>query len=524
MKKGKEEMKKDVRNMRMSFFISSFLFLFLSQPVHGQKLIEYESGMGSRDPHNHNVWILYKDVVATHEGMVLFADSAHFDMERNSLTAFRNIEIQLSDTTTIFGNRLFYDGDARILDIWADTVVLIDGQTILKANHLTYDRNQTLAYYDKWGHTVSRNRTLDSRQGYYNSTEKEFYIYEQVRLSDSVSVITTDFLKYNTKSYIAHFETPTHVYSDSSTIYSELGEYNTDTKFAISYRKSHVDGTGWTIDSDTLYYDEVYDYGRAMGNVVYIDSLNFITCTGKFGESNRAEHYSYMSDSARVMHVDEYGDSLFMYADTVYMTVDSANHLYTMHANDSVLVFRRDFQARCDSAFYYAPDRYLTMYKSPIIWFDHYQCTADTIELLHDTSGLRLAVFRTNCFTIEQVDRDNYNQLKGRYGQVYFKQGRPDYADIYGNATMVFHITEVEDSSHLAMVGSNVGRGTDIRIYFDTNRQPRRVVTYEKPEMETYPPGQLPEEWMRLPGFNWQPALRPRKPEDIPGKIFLGFD
>ena len=481
----------------------------------GQKLIEYTAGMGSRDSHNPNVWILYKDVVAMHDGMVLFADSAHFDMERNSLTAYRNVEIQLSDTTTIFGDRLFYDGDARVLDIWADTVVLIDGVTILKANHLTYDRNQTLAYYDKWGHTVSRNRTLDSRQGYYNSTVKEFYIYDSVRLSDSIILITTNYLNYNTRTYVAHFETPTYVYSDSSTIYSELGEYNTDTRFAISYKESHVDGTGWMIDSDTLFYDEVYDYGRAMGNVTYVDSLNFVTCTGQFGESNRAESYSYITDSAHVMYIDEYGDTAFIHADTVYMTVDSASHLNTLKANNHVRMFRRDLQAKCDSAFYRAGDRFLEMFRDPVIWFDHYQCTADTIQLYHDTTGMRLAIFRTNCFTIEQVDRDNFNQLKGRYGQVWFKQGRPDYADVYGNATMVFHITEQDSLYGIVMVGTNVGRGTDIRIYFDTNRTPRRVVTYDKPDMVTYPPGQLPEEWRRLPGFNWLSAVRPRRPQDV---------
>lgn len=515
--KRKKVSGKECSRISFHFLFSAFVVLFALQPAAvGQKLIEYTAGMGSRDPKNANIWILYKGVEATHEGMVLFADSAHFNMEQNSLTAYRNVEIQLSDTTTIFGNRLYYDGDSRVLDIWADTVVLIDGKTILKANHLTYDRNQTLAYYDKWGHTVSRNRTLDSDQGYYNSTVKEFYIYDNVRLSDSIIVITTNYLNYNTRTYVAHFETPTYVYSDSSTIYSELGEYNTDTRFAISYRKSHVDGIGWMIDSDTLFYDEVYDYGRAMGNVTYVDSISSITCTGLFGESNRAEHFSYITDSAHVMHIDEYGDTAFIHADTVYMTVDSSSHLQTLKANNHVSFFRRDLQAKCDSAFYFGQERILTMYNEPIIWFDHYQCTADTIELLHDTTGMRLAIFRNNSFTIQQVDRDNFNQLKGKHGQMWFKNGKPDYADVYGNATMVFFITEEEeDSARTVLIGTNVGRGTDIRIYFDTNRTPRRVVTYDKPEMETYPPGQLPEEWRRLPGFNWQTAIRPRKPEDV---------
>ena len=259
----------------------------------GQKLIEYHSGMGSRDKQNPDVWILYQNVVATHDGMTLEADSAHYNTVENSFTAFRNVAITLTDTTFIYGDRLYYDGNTRVLDIWADTVVLVDGATILRANHLTYERNESMAYYDLWGHAVSRDRILDSRKGYYNSEIKVFYIYDDVKLRDSSMLLVTDYLKYDTESEIAHFETPTHIYSDSSTIYSELGDYNTGTRFAISYKRSHVDNQGRTIDSDTLYYDEHRDYGQATGNVVIVDSVNNMTCTGRYGETNQAEGFSF---------------------------------------------------------------------------------------------------------------------------------------------------------------------------------------------------------------------------------------
>jgi len=482
----------------------------------GQKLIEYQSGMGSRDPDNPNTWILYQGVEAFHEGMLLTADSAHFDMEANSFTAYRNVEITLTDTTFIFGNRLFYDGVERVLNIWADTVVLIDGKTILKANHLTYERNESLAYYDKWGYATSGNQHLDSKQGYYNSAVKEFYIYDDVRLSDTTMLLLTDFLKYNTISNIAHFETPTVIYSDSSIIHSENGEYNTDTRFAISFKGSRVDNPGSMIAGDTIFYDEYFDYGRAMGHVVLVDSASNITCTGNFGENNRAERFSYVCDSAHVFYIDEYGDSLYMHADTIFLTVDEDNHLKTIRANNHVKLFRRDFQGMCDSAFYHATDYLLTLFKKPVLWLEQYQFTADTIELVHDSvNGMRLAILRTNCFSIQQVDRERFNQLKGRYGTVFFKNGEPDYADVFGNAQMVYYLTELDDSMRTVLTGVNVGRGTDIRIYFDTLRKPTRVVTYGKPELEAYPEDKLPEEWRRMPDFEWRSASRPRKPEDV---------
>ena len=480
----------------------------------GQKLIEYHSGMGSRDKQNPDVWILYQNVVATHDGMTLEADSAHYNTVENSFTAFRNVAITLTDTTFIYGDRLYYDGNTRVLDIWADTVVLVDGATILRANHLTYERNESMAYYDLWGHAVSRDRILDSRKGYYNSEIKVFYIYDDVKLRDSSMLLVTDYLKYDTESEIAHFETPTHIYSDSSTIYSELGDYNTGTRFAISYKRSHVDNQGRTIDSDTLYYDEHRDYGQATGNVVIVDSVNNMTCTGRYGETNQAEGFSFVTDSAHVLFIDR-GDSLFLHADTIYVTNDDSNHLRTVMANFHVKLFRRDAQALCDSAFYNAQDSVLTLYKDPVLWYEHYQCTSDTIVLMHDSNGVRRSYLHGNCFALQQADRERFNQLKGKQGIVYFEKGEPQYADIMGNAQMVYYLTEEDDTMGTVLVGVNVGRGTQIRIYFDTNRAPERVVTYDKPDMQTYPVGKLPDEWKRLPDFNWQTARRPRRPEDV---------
>lgn len=500
--------------MTKKSFVLLLLVAAVAMPAAAQKLIEYTSGMGSRDPHNPDIWILYQDVVATHEGMTLRADSAHYNTAENSFTAFRNIHITLTDTTFIFGDRLYYDGNTRVLDIWADTVLLLDGGTTLKANHLTYERNRSTAYYTLWGHATSDDRTLDSRQGEYNSDRKVFYISNDVNLRDSTMLLVTDTLVYNTVSKVAHFESPTHIYSDSSVIYSELGDYNTDTRFAISFKASHVSNQGRTIDSDTLYYDEVSEYGKAHGNVRIYDSVNDLTCTGRYGETHRKHRFSYVTDSAHVLYVDG-GDSLFMHGDTIHVTTDSADDLSTIRASYHVKVYRTDAQAMCDSAFYSASDSLLSLYHDPVLWYEHYQCTADTIELLHDSAGMRRAWLRSECFAIQQVDSARFNQLKGKQGVVYFRDGNPDYVDILGNAQSVFYITEEGPDKQPRLVGVNAGMGTDMRIYFDSTRSASRVVTFDKPDMQTYPVMQLPEEWQRLQDFHWRPERRPRKPEDV---------
>jgi hypothetical protein len=242
--------------------------------------------------------------------------------------------------------------------------------------------------------------------------------------------------------------------------------------------------------------------------------VNDLTCTGRYGETHQKYRYSFVTDSAHVLYVHD-GDSLFMHGDTVYVTNDSLNQMSTVRANYKVKVYRRDAQAMCDSAYYSASDSLLSLYRDPVLWYEHYQCTADTIELLHDSSGMKRAFLRSNCFAIQQVDSLRYNQLKGKQGVVYFKDGDPDYVDILGNAQSVFYITEDDKQGNMSLVGVNAGVGTDMRIYFDSTGAARRVVTYDKPDMQTYPVGKLPEEWRRLPDFRWRAGDRPRKPEDV---------
>lgn len=493
--------------------LSALLFLLASSSLSAQKVIEYQSGIGSRDPDNSDVWILYDHVRAQHEGMVLFADSAILNTAQNDFTAFRHIKILLSDTTTIYGDHLFYDGNTRIVDIWDDTVVFIDGATTLLTAHISFDRNTNTATYTTWGHTTNRDRILTSRSGIYDATNKVFHIYRKVTLQDSNSRLETDTLHYNTQTSVAEFNTPTHIYSDSTTIYSECGSYNTDTRYAVSTKASHVVTGTKIVDSDTLYYDDIAQHGTAYGNLLLRDTANDLTCTGKYGVTDQQQRYSFVTDSAQVLFVDK-GDSVFLHADTVLVVNDTAHQIQIVKANHHVKLFRNDAQAMCDSAYYSVSDSLIQLFYDPVVWYENYQCTADTIFAFHDTVGLHLVLLKSNLMVVEKVDSLRFNQIKGRNGAVYFLEGEPTYGDVLGNAQMVYYITEEDSLHNLSLVGVNAGIGSDMRLYFK-KRQMHRLVTFGSPDMHTYPVNQLPNELNRLPGFQWLESRRPLKPQDI---------
>lgn len=489
----------------------------LSAPmVRAQRVIEYVAGMGSRDPDNADVWILYQKVKATHDGMSLYADSATFDTKNNVFTAFRNVRIELTDTTTLFGSTAIYDGTTRIADVWDDTVVLIDGKTVLKSDLLSYDRNTSTAAYYHWGHTVHDSAILDSRKGYYHSDSRDIYLFDEVVLHDSSSWLYTDTLLFNTNTSVAVFISPTYIYSDSSTIYSEDGTYNTDSHEASSYKATRLtSGVKWLV-ADTLFFNDRTEHGEAYGNVVVVDTLNGLVCAGKVGRTDGDEHYTFVTDSAIVVYIDK-GDSLFMHADTIWLFDNEERKMSSAVAYRGVRIYRDDVQAVCDSMYYSAEDSCLTMYHNPIVWYNDYQCVADTIQCLHDSSGVRLIHLRGNVLTSEKVDSLKFSQVKGRNADVYCRKSEPLYADILGSARMVYYVIDevpVNGKIEKTLLGVNAGVGSDMRIYFK-ERKPSRFTTYGDPDMKMYPPDQLPADERRLPGFEWKDSQRPHNRHEV---------
>ena len=491
-----------------------FVLLGITFSSSAQKIIEYVAGMGGKSKENSEVWILRRGVRATHEGMVLTSDSAHFNVKENSFEAFGNVCVEVSDTTFIWGDYLVYDGIDRVANIWADTVIMIDGKTTLISDHFTYDRNGSKAYYIDWGVAANEHNRLSSQNGVYDVENKVFYIWDNVELSDTSSVLVTDSLTYSTRNKLACFFGETVIYTTETQMYSMYGEYNTETRLVRSYRSSRIVNKKGLLEGDTIYYLEQSKWGMAKGNVLIVDSINHIVCTGKYGESDQERKLSFVTDSAMVMFIED-EDSLFVHADTLNIGLDSIDNIKFIKANYHVQAYRKDLQARCDSAYYVAEDSVLSMYGEPIVWYEHYQGTADTIAIHHDTSGIDKVYFKTNTFAVQQIDREKFSQIKGIQGVIFVDKSRPKQANITGNSKMVYYILDEDQGGNTSVVGANIGDGDEIKIYFDSTSRPVRVVTMNNPDMQTYPVNGIPVDMKLLEGFLWRSNVRPREVKDI---------
>jgi hypothetical protein len=162
-------------------------------------------------------------------------------------------------------------------------------------------------------------------------------------------------------------------------------------------------------------------------------------------------------------------------------------------------------QAVADSMFFSAVDSVFRLYQSPVVWSKENQITGDTMYLYtKKRNPERLYVFEKG-LAINRIEKDNYNQLKGRTINGYFKDGNIDNIRAKGNAESIYYAQD-EDSSY---IGVNRTSADMIDMYF-ASKELKRVVFRNQVKGKTVPMRETNNEFTKFPEFKWWDSRRPK--------------
>jgi lipopolysaccharide export system protein LptA len=230
------------------------------------------------------------DVIKVYHGTfkqdnsILRSDSAYFYPAINSFDAFGHVNINQGDTLNIYSDKLNYNGNTHIA-LLTDNVKMVDKDATLTTNYLTYNTATRVGTYTGGGKLVNKDNTLTSINGYYFAYSRDSYFRYNAVLTTVDALIETDTLRYNTGSRIAYFYGPTHIYGkkNKDTLYTENGTYNTITEQAFFGKKNLYTQNTKSLKGDSLFYDRLKGYGRAVKNVIFNDTEQKITMHGQLG-------------------------------------------------------------------------------------------------------------------------------------------------------------------------------------------------------------------------------------------------
>lgn len=378
----------------------------ISTSAQGQKMVHINMKSGTLMHSNAigpNIFRAVNSPVFEHDGALLTCDSAWMNDASNSVDCFGNVAVRLSDTLTLYGDVIHYDGNTRIANV-NKNVRLVDKSTTLTTDVLTYDRNTGIAYYNTGGTIVNGENTLKSKRGYYYADMKTMFFKENVILTNPDYKITCDTLKYNTQTEISYFLSPTHIKGKKNYMYCEDGEYNSISKKSRFSKNAYLLDNNRKFSGDTLYYDEYKRVGTAVSHVEMIDTAQNLKVRGNYAEYWQGKGYALVTKRAVAMLSEKNNkesDTLYLHAKLLKAVFDTVtNKGKELFAYTNAKFYRKDLQGASDSLYYSFKDSVINMYKQPVIWSDKSQLTSDTINILTGGGSIKQMFIRSNAFMV----------------------------------------------------------------------------------------------------------------------------
>ena len=479
-----------------------------SVPVRATKVyLEHTNTLSFDEAVRPDVQILTGDVCFRHDSSYMYCDSAYFYEQTNSLEAFSNVRMEQGDTLFVFGDYLRYDGNARIAYLRRN-VRMENRQVTLFTDSLNYERIPNIGYYFEGGLIVDSLNQLSSFYGQYSPGTKLAVFNDSVRLENPNFTLYSDTLHYRTDSKIATILGPSVIVSDSGTIRSSRGWYDTVNDKALLLDRSEVESGVRILTGDSILYDRVSGVGEVHGRMSLIDTLQRATLEGEVGYYNERTGYAFATDSALFLEYSQ-GDTLFLHADTLQMmTIDSAYR--EVKAFYGVRFFRTDLQGVCDSMQLNTRDSILYMYTEPILWNENYQLYGDTIAIYMNDSTIDHAHVIQFAFAAQHVDSSYYNQLKGNDLKAYFEGQALRRIEVSGNAESIFYPQEKTGEK----VGMNETKSGFLTIWVKDN-QLDKLKIWPSPTGTMTPIPQLTSDQKTLDDFYWFDYIRPKNRDDI---------
>ena len=450
--------------------------------------------------------------------MYMFCDSAYFYPETSSLDAFGNVRMTEADTLWVYSDVLHYYGDQGVAELRSN-VRLENRSTTLLTDALDYEINSNVGYYFDGGTIVdNRNNTeLTSQFGRYELDTKQAEFSRNVHLINDRYEMFTDLLDYNTQSHIAKISSQTLIVSDSNTINTTNGWYNTSADDATLYERALLTAKdGKTLEGDTVYYNRNRNYGEARGNVVITDPSNKVILDGDYGYHDDNAHYSYVTRHARAREFSQ-KDTIYLHADTLCTLI---NHIVNDSVNDSVRVlrafnqvrfYRSDVQGICDSLQLSEADTIINMYNHAVVWNLERQIFGDEINVHLNDSAADWATLPIGGFMAEHLGEIYYDQLSGKKMKAWFEEKELRRLDVDGNVQVIM-FPEEKDSTYNKMVNAE---SSYMRLNLKPKQEVDRITMWPEVTGKVTPLYLARKADMYLPQFHWYDMLRPQTPDDI---------
>ena len=447
-----------------------------------------------------------------HEQTKLFCDSALFFRPQQVVYAFGNVHINQGDTVNLYCDTLIYNGNSRVSKLQGK-VRMRDNTFKLVTDSLDYDGKISTGYYTGGAviTSIEDEMKLTSKEGYYNANLKTFFFKDSVHVSDVGYDLYSDTLEFRTEDKSAHFHGPTDIFMDSVQVKCVKGTYFTEDDFVQLWDGAYLIDSTKTFYADSMLYSQVTGIGEGFCNVDLYDSTENVQFLADYLWKSKENDTIILKENAAVVQYTE-KDTLLLLADSIFNYLDSNRIDRTSIAEKNVAIINGDISIRCDSAHFSEADSLIKFFKTPLMWSQNTQMSADSIFATYYKGEFEKVNLYYNAFICSEHDSIHYDQIKGKLMTAWIDSSRIQKVYIESNAASNYFTSEkTTDSSGVQQEivdGMNKIECNEIFIYF-ANSEIDRVSFIDEPTAIYYPINEAPAKDLYLKGFLWQIGLKP---------------
>lgn len=209
-----------------------------------------------------------------------------------------------------------------------------------------------------------------------------------------------------------------------------------------------------------------------------------------------------------LLRVQDSLDSLWSIAriETDSIAGDSIYRLVKGFRN--VRIYRRDFQAVCDSLTGLSSDSTLHLYIEPVMWNEKNQITSEVMDIYTANQQLLRAEFVGAPMMVSQFDTVYYDQIAGKEMSAHFANNEIYRVDVNGNVQTIFCQKDGWPEEVVAIATIESG---DASFYIE-EKQIYKIVYRVNPDWPIHPIDNLPADLsLYLDGFKWVGERRPAR-------------
>ncbi|MBT8233937.1 MAG: hypothetical protein HKO66_06040 [Saprospiraceae bacterium] len=486
---------------------------------------------------------LYYGVVLENGAKQLFTEALIYNVDDKFATFY--------DTTTLIHNTMQLSslrGNYNVKEKRArfyDEVTIIDEDLKLKTDSLLYDTDVDRAYFLGPTFILQGEDKIYCEEGYYDIVHKKAYfgsspiitnndqkatgdnirydgidstfiITGNAMVVDSVSIAKGQVITKNSKEGWIRIEGDGYYENDDRIIKGPNIFYNERNENLILNGRSVIEGEKGNIEADSITYNKLTDFGSAVGNAVWKDTVQKIVVKADvFDYKEEQSYYKAIADQKRPLFsqvID--GDTLFLSADTL-VSENQGDTLSYMIAMKFVKIFKSDIQAVCDSLYYDDIDSTFVLFEDPICWSDTTQFLGDTLSIQLVDDNVSDIISYSNAFISSEDIHGFYNQIKGRFIHSHLDSNVLKTMLINGNAESIYFIKDEEDK----YIGPNYTACSKMKFYFD-NDELVDVKYYTEPSSNMTPMDKAGKDKLFLDGFEWYVKNRPKDSRSITERVF----